>query len=295
MSGTRRVTSYAYTSLSVSPSEQLSICLKMSLFHHHFTAVFTERAALGWQSFSFHAPSGWSHRLLVLLSVLKSAVSLIILGRWSIFCFWRLLSCFAVAICYAMAWFFFFFFCLERHWASWILIVLISFRKFSATLSRPHPVHFPFCSTSGPLLERAGPPHRVPRFLILCGCIPAFPCHTLCNSSWPILQFSNSLQLFLTCFQISLLLKFFPSSLWFSQTCWVSFCGFSFLTDIPSLSCSWKHSENCFIQCGMLCLLVCCHRFRKSLAAFPHTPSYLCPYAGHHIWELSVGITWSRG
>ena len=61
--------------------------------------------------------------------------------------------------------------------------VLISFRKFSATLSRPHPVHFPFCSTSGPLLERAGPPYHVPRFLILCGCIPAFPCHTLCNSS----------------------------------------------------------------------------------------------------------------
>ena len=46
MSGTRRVTSYAYTSLSVFPSEQLSICLKMSLFHRHFTAVFTRLAVV---------------------------------------------------------------------------------------------------------------------------------------------------------------------------------------------------------------------------------------------------------
>lgn len=109
MSGTCRVISYAQTAPSMFPSEQLLICLKMSLFHRHFTVIFTERGVLGWQSFSFHAPSGRSHRLLVLLSVLKSAVSLIILGRWSIFCFWRLLSWFAVAICYVMAWFFFFF------------------------------------------------------------------------------------------------------------------------------------------------------------------------------------------
>lgn len=153
--------------LSTFPSEQLSICLKTSFLHHHFAVIFTGRGVLGWQSFSFHAPSGWSRRLLVLLSVLKSAVRLIILARWCIFCFWRLLWCFAVAICYVMAWFFFFFFCLERHWASWIfLTVLISFRKFSAILSRPHAVNFP-SSTSGPLVECAGPPHCVPRFPIL--------------------------------------------------------------------------------------------------------------------------------
>lgn len=278
------------------PSEQLSICLKMSLFHCHLTAIFTERGALGWQSFSFHAPSGWSHRLLVLLSVLKSAVSLIILGRWSIFCFWRLLSCFAVAICYAMAWFFFFFFLLRKTLG---LLNLLNcsdqFQKiFSHSLQTspcPSPLLLYFWASAG-ASRTSSPCPQVSHPLWLHTCLPMPHCVI---SSWPILQFSNSLQLFLTCFQISLLLKFFPSSLWFSQTCWVSFCGFSFLTDIPSLSCSWKHSENCFIQCGMLCLLVCCHQFRKSLAAFPHTPSYLCPYAGHHIWELSVGITWSRG
>ena len=143
MSGTRRVTSYAYTSLSVFPSEQLSICLKMSLFHRHFTAVFTERAALGWQSFSFHAPSGWSRRLLVLLSVLKSAVSLIILGRWSIFCFWRLLSCFAVAICYAMAWFFFFFFLLRKTLGLLNLNCSDQFQKIFSHSLQTSPCPFP--------------------------------------------------------------------------------------------------------------------------------------------------------
>ena len=106
MSGTRRVTSYAYTSLSVFPSEQLSICLKMSLFHRHFTAVFTERAALGWQSFSFHAPSGWSRRLLVLLSVLKpdnpwKVIYLLFLETAFVFCSCNLL-------CNGMIFFFFF-------------------------------------------------------------------------------------------------------------------------------------------------------------------------------------------
>ena len=182
---------------------------------------------------------------------------------------------------------FFFFFLLRKTLG--LLNLLDCSDQFQKILSHSlhiSPHQFLFSSTSGPLVKHVGPPHCVPRFLTLSAFhVSAFPCHTLCNFSWPILQFANSLQLFIICFQISLLLKIFPSSIWFFQTCWVSFCGFSFLTDIPSLSCSWKHSESCFIQCGMLCLLVCCHHFCKSLAAFPCTPSYLWPYAGRRIWE----------
>lgn len=61
-----------------------------------------------------------------------------------------------------------------------------------------------------------------------------------CNSLRPILQiFTILFSMFLTCFQISLLLKVSSSSLWFSQTYFgVSFS--SLIAQVPSLSCSWK-------------------------------------------------------
>lgn len=99
-----------------------------------------------------------------------------------------------------------YFFCLERHWASWVfLIVLINFRNFSAFLSTPHPINSPSFLPLGLWWHRRPPQCSQVSHPLCFPCI----CLPMGNFSWPILKFTNSLQLFLICFQISLLLEFF--------------------------------------------------------------------------------------